>query len=371
MAQERSLPPLVKQSDSFKLFIPRDVEAKIRYLQNKFPHTEWSGVLFTTHTGSFENKDLRITCVDIYPMDLGSHTYTEFKMSPDVAAYIAENMEKLWDCDTNLIHSHSDFQTFFSGTDTATLRSEGNDTNNFVSLIVNNEGTYSAAVTRKLSVSSIVTEEGFYSFFGDDAPIPFTNSYNTGKEERIEYFMLDIEKEEYDNPFSYIDTRFKEIEESKKAVPQVEATPLLDFPKPLKVDKEPSLFTKEEMGETELPDIPLDWTSIHAIASKLLLCSLIINPDKLDMEKWVNNSMVNLYNKTFHSSDSRLFIEYCDWAVEFILDHYKDDALTNIEDDVTYLSVVSQAFAEELMAYDAKDNPYMDAYIDTFNAYVS
>lgn len=102
----KNLPKLEKQSSTYKMVIPKKVEAKIRYLQNKFPSTEWSGILFYTHSGSFETNDLIITCQDIFPMDLGNATFTEFKMSEDVTAYIAENMDTLWECETGLVHSH-------------------------------------------------------------------------------------------------------------------------------------------------------------------------------------------------------------------------------------------------------------------------
>lgn len=95
---------IVKMSDTFKMIIPEDVERKIRYLQNLYPSTEWSGVLFIKYTGSFENNDLVITCVDIYPMDLGNSTYTEFNLSEDVTSYIADNSDKLWDCEMGLVH---------------------------------------------------------------------------------------------------------------------------------------------------------------------------------------------------------------------------------------------------------------------------
>lgn len=85
------------------MVIPSEVEDKIRYLLRKFPSTEWSGVLFTTHEGSFENNDLVITCKDIYPMDLGDATFTTFNMNEDVASYMANNIE-LFDCDTGLVH---------------------------------------------------------------------------------------------------------------------------------------------------------------------------------------------------------------------------------------------------------------------------
>lgn len=92
-------------SDTFKLNVPKEVEAKIRYLLHKFPSTEWSGVLFYTHSGSFEDGSLTINCQDIYPMDLGNSTYTDFFMSEDVTRYIADNLE-LFNCELGLVHSH-------------------------------------------------------------------------------------------------------------------------------------------------------------------------------------------------------------------------------------------------------------------------
>lgn len=94
---------MIKKSSTYKLIVPEKVEEKIRYLLRKFPQTEWSGVLFITHEGSFEDGNLVITCQDIYPMDLGNSTFTQFRMNEDVAAYIADNIE-LFDCDTALVH---------------------------------------------------------------------------------------------------------------------------------------------------------------------------------------------------------------------------------------------------------------------------
>lgn len=99
------LPQLIKGQSTYKLIVPENVEEKIRYLIRKFPHTEWSGILFYNHTGGFETNDLVITCQDIFPMDLGTSGWTEFKMTPDVSSYIAQNIE-LFDCDMGLCHSH-------------------------------------------------------------------------------------------------------------------------------------------------------------------------------------------------------------------------------------------------------------------------
>lgn len=267
--------------------------------------------------------------------------------------------------------------TFFSGTDTATLRSEGNDTNNFVSLIVNNEGTYSAAITRKVKVSSQVLENCSYNFFGDDAPIVFNNNYNTESQERIEYFMLDIEKEEYENPFSYIDDRFNEIEASKMQISDASSitaptSPNSTFNTPNSTfltqhSNEPSLFSEEEMGAITAPDP----TAIRNVVAKLLLCSMIINPDKIDVDKWVDNHMVKIYDKTFGSTDSLKFREYLDWVVDYVLDNYDDDVCREVDftDNNKYLIVLASAIVEELESYNTQNNPYLTEYIVAFSTY--
>ena len=97
---------------NYKLIIPIEVERKIRFACQKVWNTEWSGTLFFTHEGSFENNDLVIRCVDIYIMDIGTQTYTEFDMNPDVIAYMTEHSELL-DCQLGLIHSHNNMSKEF------------------------------------------------------------------------------------------------------------------------------------------------------------------------------------------------------------------------------------------------------------------
>ena len=103
---QKNLISLEKHTDTYKLVIPADVEKKIRHLCNKISQVEWSGTLFYTHSGSYEDGNLEIRCVDIFPMDIGSSTYTEFDMSPDVIAYMTDHPELL-DCQTGLVHSHN------------------------------------------------------------------------------------------------------------------------------------------------------------------------------------------------------------------------------------------------------------------------
>ena len=54
------------------MIIPQKVEAKIRYACKLIPDVEWSGILFYTYTGNFEDGSLIIKCEDIYIMDIGS-----------------------------------------------------------------------------------------------------------------------------------------------------------------------------------------------------------------------------------------------------------------------------------------------------------
>ena len=101
--EKQILPQIEKHLDSYKIIIPIEVENKIRYLCNRISEVEWSGTLFYTYSGSYENKDLEIKCVDILLMDIGSAGYTEFDMSPEVISYMTEHPE-LMDCQVGLIH---------------------------------------------------------------------------------------------------------------------------------------------------------------------------------------------------------------------------------------------------------------------------
>jgi hypothetical protein len=103
MEENKKTPELIKKPLSFKLLIPKEVESKIRFTCKQIWEVEWSGVLFYTYEGNFEDNDLVLKCVDFYIMDIGNSGYTEFDMSPEVIAYMAENRELL-DCQVGLIH---------------------------------------------------------------------------------------------------------------------------------------------------------------------------------------------------------------------------------------------------------------------------
>ena len=408
-ALPKVLPPLIKGSSTYKLIVPNKVEEKIRYLQRKFPTTEWSGVLFYKHTGSFETDDLVITCQDIYPMDLGTATYTEYNMDPSVTTYLVDHIE-LFDCDMSLVHSHNQMSAFFSGTDLATLRSEGNEQNCFVSLIVNNTGPYCAAVTRKIQkVTEVVTRSlgTSYEFFGEGAvktdEDPMSESTRVVDDTVIEYFMLDVEREEVTNPLDYLDLRFEQIEAKKKAnkpVPLV-TTGYTRVYDPKKGDtkllskagsdydedkefydwihserkksaeaKEAPLFDKETMDELVVAsEWAPDPTISHSLTIQLITCSLIVSKD-LDLKQWAVKWMTKKYDEIFKGSDEIEMENWADFYVEFILNHYDttDVPVEVLDDFDEYLSKIAMAILGELE--DLPKNFYIDVYDRKLTMYV-
>ncbi len=311
------------------------------------------------------------------------------------------------------IMSHNQMPAFFSRQDLATLREEGNDRNCFVSLIVNNEGTYQAAVTRKMQKKTEVVTKSLgtsYEFFGDGPIIteedPMSEVTQVIDREVIEYFMLDIHKEEVDNPLSYLDARFDEIESQKKKGITVEtpwqSTEKIPAPKwdkdgslvkslpsdlhdnddfsfrdwlnykgekETKTIKEPTLFSEEVMDElVDTSKWEPDPEIIHHLVCQLVTCSLIINKD-IDLKQWVVRHMEKKYDEIFGAVNEE-FSSWVDCYVEFILSHYNDP---HIPEDI-YLdwdllqSKIATAIADELGEYPS--NNYLEAYNEALTRYI-
>ena len=379
---QQQLPQLIKKSSTYKMFVPRKVEEKIRYLCRKFPTLEWSGVLFTKHTGNFEDGSLEIYCEDIYPMDLGSPGFTQFKMDETVTAYIADNIE-LFDCDVQLVHSHNQMATFFSGTDTQTLREEGNDRNCFVSLIVNNAGNYCAAVTRKIRRKTEMVTKSLgtsYEFFGEGEiktdEGPMSEVTEVIDKEIIEYFMLDVQVETVDNPLDYLDKRFIEIEEKKKGsekknlyvLPENDKKDLFTWIPANKKNnstdfyKQPTLFDKETMDDlVDTDKWHPDPTIIHHLIVQMVTSSLIVSAE-IDLKQWVVKHMKRKYDEIF--KDKEEFESWADSMVEFIVNHYEDSNMPVELYDAwdAYIAKIASALLDELDEYPA--NEYMEIYKD-------
>jgi hypothetical protein len=391
---------LVQKSGTYnyKLIIPAEVERKIRFTCQKAWSTEWSGTLFFTHEGSFENNDLVIRCVDIYIMDIGTQAYTEFDMNPDVIAYMCENPELL-DCQMGLIHSHNNMSTFFSGTDTATLKEEGRDRNNFVSLIVNNAGTYTAAITRRVK-SKQVKESVSYEFFGDGEKQD-TKEYVSDADE-IEWFYLKIEKEGENYSFPDMAARLEEIKQAKaekaeKAKKAQTPTYQGDY-KPViansygtkagpanLVKKEankpkvvqPTLFDDaDDLPFEEGYDIPYGQVSFDKVALKSLVLQLITgsiiisNDSKIDISKWAK-SMPTLYEKRFGKGKVGMnnFKIWAETYAEYLTWYITDEKLEELGFDNTEIcAICAHDMIEELTKL--PENDYIKGYIDALQKYL-
>ena len=388
---------LVQKSGTYnyKLIIPAEVERKIRFACQKVWSTEWSGTLFFTHEGSFENNDLVIRCVDIYIMDIGTQAYTEFDMNPDVIAYMTEHSELL-DCQMGLIHSHNNMSTFFSGTDTATLKEEGRDRNNFVSLIVNNAGSYTAAITRRIK-SKQVMESVSYEFFGDGEKQD-TKKYVSDADE-IEWFYLKIEKEGENYSFPDMAARLEEIKQAKaEKAKKAQAPAYSSSYKPViansygtkagpanLVNKEdskpkvtqPTLF--DNMDDLpfdynySLPygQVTLDKVTLKSLVLQLITGSIIISNDsKIDITKWAK-SMPALYEKRFGKGEEGMenFKMWADTYTEYLTWYVTDEKLEELGFDETEIcAICAHDMIEELTKL--PENDYIKGYIDALQKYL-
>ena len=381
---------LVQKSGTYnyKLIIPAEVERKIRFACQKVWSTEWSGTLFFTHEGSFENNDLVIRCVDIYIMDIGTQAYTEFDMNPDVIAYMTENPELL-DCQLGLIHSHAGMQTFFSGTDTATLKEEGRDRNNFVSLIVNNAGTYTAAITRRIKSKQIM-ESVSYEFFGDGEKQD-TKKYVSDADE-IEWFYLKIEKEGESYSFPDMAARLEEIKQAKaekakkaqipaysgnsygiKAGPANLVRKEIDKPKVV----QPTLF--DDVDDLSFDDdysipygqVTFDKVTLKSLVLQLITGSIILSNDsKIDIFKWAK-SMSALYEKRFGKGEEGMenFKMWADTYTDYLTWYVTDEKLEELGFDETEIcAICAHDMIEELTKL--PENDYIKGYIDALQKYL-
>lgn len=278
--------------------------------------------------------------------------------------------------------------TFFSGTDTATLQSEGSDMNHFVSLIVNNAGKYTAGVTRKAKLKQTVNEEFTYPTWGDERVTG--NRVFTVEKEYIQWFNLDIEIEGVSNDFEkeMLD-RIKEIRSSKaskRATEVVRSSHYGDYPigqygnpvgrtvtagpantTPVKREvKQATLF--DEMDETmidynkfKLNDDIVDWA-----VKQTITCSVIIpNSSNIDIKKWAR-SMDSLYKKRF--TDKKEFEAFAANFVDFVVNYTEDPEAAAFLDSTEMAAVLAYQVREKLSTL--PKNEWLDAWMELYDDYI-
>ena len=369
---------LVKYSHLFNMVIPEKVELKIRQACLLVPNIEWSGILFYSYTGKFEDKSLVIRCEDIYVMDIGNSGSTEFEMSPEVISYMSENPELL-DCQLGLVHSHHNMSAFFSNTDLDTLLEEGKDRNHFVSLIVNNAGVYTAAITRKVTIKRTANDVIKYKTFEDNDVTE--TELKTETKEFIHYFNLNIKVEQssIDNTFF---NRINEIKNKKnntyKTYNLLDRTSNnkikeleLPFEKPdynFSINRQ-NIKEEEEDNSKFEPLIDIDDSVITSIVYQLLTGSIIItDKNNIDINKWVKG-MKALFTKRFGKGESgfKAFKVWADSYIEFLCWFSLEDKYPNYESDIL-ASEVAERVIQKLEQFEK--NEYIEEYINILTGYL-
>lgn len=372
---------LKKQDNTYKLIITPELEEKIRFLCARFPNNEYSGVLFYDYTGRFEDNSLVLTAKDFCLMDYGSATYTEFDKSAEICNYMIEH--DLLECQQGLMHSHDQMSTFFSRTDLGTLQEEGSDMNNFLSLIVNNAGQYTAAITRKVKHIPHVTEVLEYEFFGEETINIGNDEYDAIESYEIEYFFLNIEKPTVNIGYTDLFNRIEEISKDKTKITNISREPRAN----LIVDS--TLKATPLYKETNIPfsktntavqagvdtDESIDYnkykfneTDLNNIVKQLLIGSPIFTPKNLN--EWVQK-MPTVFSKRFGEGQKGLanYRAFIGYFVEFLVTEAFDDNLAEegyLED--SQMAICAYGVLQKLHTF--KTNSFIEVIEDEVERFI-
>mgnify|MGYP002601075521 FL=1 len=372
---------LKKQDNTYKLIITPELEEKIRFLCARFPNNEYSGVLFYDYTGRFEDNSLVLTAKDFCLMDYGSATYTEFDKSAEICNYMIEH--DLLECQQGLMHSHDQMSTFFSGTDLGTLQEEGSDMNNFLSLIVNNAGQYTAAITRKVKHIPHVTEVLEYEFFGEETINIGNDEYDAIESYEIEYFFLNIEKPTVNIGYTDLFSRIEEISKDKIKNTNISREPRANL------IVEPTLKATSLYKEANIPfsktntavqtgvdtDESIDYnkykfneTDLNNIVKQLLIGSPIFTPK--DLNEWVQK-MPTVFSKRFGEGQKGLanYRAFIGYFVEFLVTEAFDDNLAEegyLED--SQMAICAYGVLQKLHTF--KTNSFIEVIEDEVERFI-
>lgn len=285
--------------------------------------------------------------------------------------------------------------TFFSGTDQGTLLQEGSDRNIFVSLIVNNEGKYTAGITRKIAAK--VTEEVCYKTWGNKEICKPVEKYDT---QYVEWYNLEIEKEEDEIPFPELATRLLKIAETKKQmeeearsnrgwlnnyansfngkVPSVTHT--------YANNNQLSMFEDIEDDSTKIVENPIDENHDiepgiefdEGIVTNMVLQILTGNMN-IDNSTTVTMAAANsklLYDRTFMDAKDDGFKYFAESLIDVLMQNWGEAAviidLSLPEEevaDIDEFSVLASYLISKLDSA-ATNNPYVQYYIELLNHYL-
>lgn len=349
---------LKQQNQKFSLKISDKLEKKIRVLCNKFPSTEWSGQLFYTYTGSLDKGDLAFVAEDLLFMDTGDTTTTEFYLDEgNTAAYIADH--ELWNCQVGLVHSHHSLATFFSGQDTSMLKQEGANRNHFLSLIVNNAGTYSAKLTSREVVEQqtiCVSKGKSFNDVGYEQKEESSQTYTIVSTYDLTIIKETADCEDYEELMGIIEECNKrKIERKEREKKERESFAhstrnaiigsdfdLDSHTNYSEVDIQQRLEFEEDeqllFDSDDIPTTPLTDDEVAFFGNQILRLSLIPTYHK-NIKEFVDN-LEDLVSKRFES-----FVEY-EVAMSMVCDYIIDNEILNAL-DYKYPAIIVDDVLEE------------------------
>lgn len=363
---------LIKGDYIFDLTITPEMESKIRLACSKFPNNEWSGVLFYKYDGTFKDSNLKITCVDFLVMDVGTQTFTEWKMNTDVIGYMCDN--DLVDCQFGLIHSHDTMASYFSSTDLNTLLEEGKDSDNVLSLIVNNAGQYVAAITRFLTTESTVKERNNYNFFGNEKKTTFTGSY-TSVDYYVEYFMANITVGKEDNPYLTFMNRLVEIADKKKTENTVN---MWGYNKPIPVQQNLRIEKPLEANAVyPVDNSSVDKAMVMKCVAQIITGDILASEKTINLKTFITTQMDKLFDSRFGTATDTKS-PYSLWLEGMIESIIYDNGLVGAAvkdtcpDEYDKETIFGQAVFDALLELDKNimGCRHMKAVIDKFKQYM-
>ena len=284
--------------------------------------------------------------------------------------------------------------TFFSGTDQSTLLQEGSDRNIFVSLIVNNAGTYTAGITRKISAK--VTEEVCYKIWGDKEICKPIEKYDT---QYVEWHNLSIVKEEEETPFPELAERLLKIAETKKQMEEEArrnrgllnnyASSEWKVPSVVHTytnNNQLSMFEDLDDDSTKIVENPIDENHDiepgvefdEGIVTNMILQILTGNMN-IDNSTTVSMAAANsklLYDRTFVNAEDDGFKYFAESLIDVLMQNWGEAAVVvdmSLPEeqvmDIDEFGVLASYLMSKLDSV-ATNNQYVQYYIQLLNNYL-
>ena len=389
----------------YKLVIGDKLLEKIHYYCEKIPDEEWSGPLFYRVEGTVAENNIVVYADDMLVMNIGNAGFTSFLESPEIIGYRVDK-ELMVGYYQGLIHSHNKMNTFFSGTDTNTLRSEALDHNHFVSLIVNNQkyvSAYSAGITTVMESKTVLKENYKYSTFdgevveGEDSIVKDNKvilwskmAISTSKtasiypelDERISelrkrnsvlnpnntYGATPIVTKHY--PVNGYDTTYKPPVLQQPGTKVNTLQKEVDFNQINREDNIAGYFPKKTNGEeinTLIPygDIVFDTAKAMIIAKQLVTGAVLIPDDnKINLGSFIP-SMPSMYKKRFKDIESYKF--YVSGLIESLIFNAEDSKIVGFEEH-ELAAIVAHGVVSILGEF--KSNEFLDVIIAELENYI-